>query len=91
MRSHPRRFAALVAALAVLPLAGCSEASGQTKSAEPCAKNRYDTMYFAVDPAGLVVTFPQDELEQHQRRGFRPASQEQAKALVRRECPAGFR
>jgi hypothetical protein len=27
----------------------------------------------------------------YQRRGFRPASQEQAKALVRKECPAGFR
>ena len=42
-------------------------------------------------PRATVVTFPQEDLEQHQRRGFRPASQEQAKALVRRECPAGFR
>ncbi|HSP18724.1 MAG TPA: hypothetical protein VLQ79_04370 [Myxococcaceae bacterium] len=91
MRSHARRSVALVAALALLPLAGCSEASGQTKGAEPCAKNKYDAMYFAVDPAGAVVTFPQDALEQHQRRGFRSASQDQARALVRRECPAGFR
>jgi hypothetical protein len=48
-------------------------------------------MYFAVDPAGTVVKFPEEELEAYQRRGFRPASQEQAKALVRKECPAGFR
>jgi hypothetical protein len=48
-------------------------------------------MYFAVDPSGNVVTFPEEDLEQHQRRGFRPATQDQAKALVRRECPAGFR
>lgn len=81
-----------VLALAALPaLAGCSEASGKTQSAEPCAKSKYETMYFAVDPAGTVVKFPQEELEQHQRRGFRSATQEQAKALVRRECPAGFR
>jgi len=91
MRSHARRSVALLAALAVLPLAACSEASGQPKGAEPCPKGRYESMYFAVDPAGVVMTFPQEELEQHQRRGFRPASQEQAKALVRRECPAGFR
>jgi hypothetical protein len=38
-----------------------------------------------------VVKFPEEELEVHQRRGFKPATQEQAKALVRRECPAGFR
>ena len=92
MKSHPGRAALLLAAvLAVLPLAGCSEASGQTKGAEPCPKNKYETMYFATDPSGAVVTFPQEDLEQHQRRGFRPATQEQAKALVRRECPAGFR
>ena len=91
MRSHPGRATLLLAVLAVLALAGCSEASGQTKAVEPCPKTKYETMYFATDPSGAVVTFPQEELEQHQRRGFRPASQEQAKALVRRECPAGFR
>jgi hypothetical protein len=48
-------------------------------------------MYFAVDPAGAVVKFPEEELETSQRRGFQPASQEQAKALVRKECPASFR
>jgi hypothetical protein len=48
-------------------------------------------MYFAVAPSGTVVKFPEEELEVHQRRGFKPATQEQAKALVRRECPAGFR
>lgn len=90
MRSHPAR-AVVLALLAVLPLAGCSEASGQTKGAEPCPKSKYDAMYFATDPSGAVVTFPEEELEQHQRRGFRPATQEQAKAYVRRECPAGFR
>lgn len=91
MTSHPGRAAVLLAVLAVLPLAGCSEASGQTKGAEPCPKDKYEAMYFATDPSGAVVTFPQEELEQHQRRGFRTASQEQAKALVRRQCPAGFR
>jgi hypothetical protein len=91
MGSRLHRSAVLLAALAVLPLAGCSEASGQPKGVEPCAKTKYDAMYFAVDPTGAVVTFPQEDLEQHQRRGFRPASQDQAKALVRRECPAGFR
>ena len=75
----------------MVPLSACSEASGQTKGAEPCPKTKYDAMYFAVDPSGTVVKFPEEELEQYQRRGFRPASQEQARALVRRECPAGFR
>ena len=91
MRLSPARAVVLVALLAVLPLAGCSEASGQTKGAEPCPKTKYDAMYFATDPSGAVVTFPEEELEQRQRRGFRPATQEQAKAFVRRECPAGFR
>jgi hypothetical protein len=91
MRSRPGRWLALVAALVALPLAACSEASGHPKNAEPCAKTKYDAMYFAVDPSGNVVRFPEEELEQHQRRGFRPATQDQAKALVRRECPAGFR
>jgi len=91
MRSRPGRSLVLLAALAAAALCGCSEASGQTKGAEPCPKAKYDAMYFAVDPSGTVMTFPQDELEQYQRRGFRPASQEQARALVRRECPAGFR
>lgn len=91
MTSRPGRSLVLLAALAALPLSGCSEASGQTKGAEPCPKTKYESMYFAVDPAGMVVRFPEEELEKYQRRGFRPASQEQAKALVRRECPAGFR
>lgn len=91
MRSHPGRAVVLLAVLAASSLAGCSEASGQPKGAEPCAKNKYDALYFATDPSGAVVTFAEEELEQHQRRGFRPATQEQAKALVRRECPAGFR
>lgn len=90
-RSRPGRLLILLAALAALPLSGCSEASGHTKGAEPCPKTKYDALYFAVDPSGTVVKFPQDELEQYQRRGFRPATQEQAKALVRKECPAGFR
>jgi hypothetical protein len=90
-RSPPGRSLLLLAALVVVPLAACSEASGQTKGAEPCPKTKYDAMYFAVDPSGTVVKFPEEELEQYQRRGFRPASQEQARALVRRECPAGFR
>ena len=90
-RSRPGRSLVLLAALAALPLAGCSEASGHPQGAEPCPKTKYDAMYFAVDPSGTVVRFPQEELEGYQRRGFRPASQEQAKALVRKECPAGFR
>lgn len=90
MRSRPPRLL-VVAALATLSLSGCSEASGRTQGGEPCPKTKYDAMYFAVDSSGTVVKFPEDELESHQRRGFRPASQEQAKALVRKECPAGFR
>ena len=90
MRSRPARLL-VVAALAALSLSGCSEASGHAQGAEPCPKTKYDAMYFAVDPSGTVVKFPEEELESHQRRGFRPASQEQAKALVRKECPAGFR
>jgi hypothetical protein len=31
-----------------------------------------------------------EELERYQRLGYRPATQEQAKAFVRGECPAGF-
>lgn len=91
MRSRPGLRLLALAALAAVPLWGCSEASGQTQGVEPCAKTKYDAMYFAVDRAGAVVKFPQDDLESYQRRGFRPASQEQAKALVRKECPAGFR
>jgi hypothetical protein len=91
MQSRPRHLFLLLALLSAVPLSGCSEASGQTQGAEPCAKTKYDAMYFAVDPSGTVVKFPQEELEVYQRRGFRPASQEQARALVRRECPAGFR
>ena len=90
MRSRPARLLVL-AALAALSLSGCSEASGHAQGAEPCPKTKYDAMYFAVAPSGEVVRFPEEELEIHQRRGFRPASQEQAKALVRKECPAGFR
>ena len=90
MRSRPARLL-VVAALAALSLSGCSEASGHAQGAEPCPKTKYDAMYFAVAPSGEVVKFPEEELETHQRRGFRPASQEQAKALVRKECPAGFR
>ena len=90
MRSRPARLL-VVAALAALSLSGCSEASGHAQGAEPCPKTKYDAMYFAVAPSGEVVRFPEEELETHQRRGFRPASQEQAKALVRKECPAGFR
>jgi hypothetical protein len=89
MRLRPGLLLVVLAALATLP--GCSEASGQTQGAEPCAKTKYEAMYFAVDPSGTVVKFPQEDLESYQRRGFRPASQEQAKALVRKECPAGFR
>jgi len=81
----------LLGLLVAVPLSGCSEASGQTQGAEPCAKTKYDAVYFAVAPTGTVVKFPQEELEGYQRRGFRPATQEQARALVRRECPAGFR
>ncbi|HVP59153.1 MAG TPA: hypothetical protein VMT11_01190 [Myxococcaceae bacterium] len=91
MRSRPGRLFVLLAALAAVALSGCSEASGQTQGAEPCSKTKYDAMYFAVDPSGMVVKFPQEELEGHQRRGFKPATQEQARSLVRRECPAGFR
>ncbi|HET9034775.1 MAG TPA: hypothetical protein VFN45_01170 [Myxococcaceae bacterium] len=91
MSSRRRLLLALLVPLAVVPLAGCSEASGRTQGAEPCPKTKYDSMYFAVDPSGKVVNFPEEELEVHQRRGFKPATQEQAKALVRRECPAGFR
>ena len=91
MNSRPARLLAVVATLAALSLSGCSEASGHTQGAEPCPKTKYDAMYFAVDPSGTVVKFPEEELESHQRRGIRPASQEQAKALVRKECPAGFR
>jgi hypothetical protein len=91
MKSGPRLHLVVLAALAVLPQSGCSEASGHPQNAEPCAKTKYDAMYFAVDPSGTVVKFPEEELESYQRRGFRPASQEQAKALVRKECPAGFR
>jgi len=91
MRLRPGLLLVVLAALAVVPLSGCSEASGHTQGAEPCAKTKYDAMYFAVDRSGVVVKFPQEELESYQRRGFRPASQEQAKALVRKECPAGFR
>jgi hypothetical protein len=91
MRSRPSLSLVVLAALAVVSLSGCSEAAGHTQGAEPCPKTKYDTMYFAVDPAGTVVKFPEEELEAYQRRGFRPASQEQAKALVRKECPAGFR
>jgi type IV pilus biogenesis protein CpaD/CtpE len=91
MRSRPARLLVVVTALAALSLSGCSQASGQTQGAEPCSKTKYDAMYFAVDPSGTVVKFPEEELESHQRRGFRPASQEQAQTLVRRECPAGFR
>ena len=91
MRSRPGLLLALLAPLGVVLLAGCSEASGRTPGAEPCAKTKYDAMYFAVDPTGTVVKFPEEELEGYQRRGFKPASQEQAKALVRKECPAGFR
>jgi hypothetical protein len=91
MRSRSALRLLALAALAALALSGCAEASGQTQGAEPCAKTKYDAMYFAVDPSGAVVKFPQDDLESYQRRGFRPASQEQAKALVRKECPAGFR
>ena len=91
MRSRPGRSLVVLAALAVVSLSGCSEASGHTQGAEPCPKTKYDAMYFAVAPSGEVVRFPEEELEIHQRRGFRPASQEQAKALVRKECPAGFR
>ncbi len=91
MRSRSARSLVVLAALAALLLSACSEASGQTKAAEPCAKTKYDAMYFAVAPSGSVVVFPQEELEQHQRQGFRPATQEQAKALVRKECPSGFR
>ena len=90
---RPRRglLLALLVPLAVVPLTGCSEASGGTPGAEPCPKTKYESMYFAVDPKGTVVKFPEEDLEVHQRRGFRPATQEQAKALVRKECPAGFR
>jgi len=91
MQSRPARLLAVVAVLAALSLSGCSEASGHTQGAEPCPKTKYDAMYFAVDPSGTVVKFPQEELESYQRRGFRPASQDQAKAMVRKECPAGFR
>lgn len=91
MRSRPGRLLVVLAVLATVPLSGCSEASGQTQGAEPCPKTKYDAMYFALDPSGTVVKFPQEELEVYQRRGFKPATQEQAKALVRRECPAGFR
>ncbi len=91
MRSRPARLFPLLALLAAVPVSGCSEASGQTQGAEPCPKTKYDAMYFAVDPSGTVVKFPQEELEGYQRRGFRPATQEQARAVVRRECPAGFR
>src|SRR5262249_53365910 len=53
-RSGPGRSLLLVAALAVVPLAGCSDASGQTKGAEPCPKTKYETLYFAVHPKGTV-------------------------------------
>ena len=69
-RSRPGRSLVLLAALAALPLAGCSEASGHTQGAEPCAKTKYDAMYFAVDPSWMVVKFPQEDLETYQRRGF---------------------
>ncbi|HZJ52669.1 MAG TPA: hypothetical protein VFD38_00905 [Myxococcaceae bacterium] len=91
MRSRPGLLLALLAPLAVASLTGCSEASGRTPGVEPCPKTKYESTYFAVDPKGTVVKFPEEELEVYQRRGFRPATQEQAKALVRKECPAGFR
>ena len=91
MRTRPGLSLVGLAALAVVSFSGCSEASGHAQGAEPCPKTKYDAMYFAVAPSGEVVRFPEEELEIHQRRGFRPASQEQAKALVRKECPAGFR
>jgi hypothetical protein len=91
MRTRPGLSLVGLAALAVVSFSGCSEASGHAQGAEPCPKTKYDAMYFAVDPAGTVVKFPEEELESYQRRGFRPASQEQAKAMVRKECPAGFR
>jgi hypothetical protein len=74
-----------------LLLSACAESSAKEGSREPCPKGKYEAVYFAVDPSGKVVKFPMDDLERYQRSGYRPASQEQAKAYVRRECPAGFR
>jgi hypothetical protein len=83
-----RPLAAAVALAALLSLSGCNEASA---SSAPCPKDRYAQLYFAVDKAGKVTTIPVDDLEHFQRLGYRPATQEQAKALALRECPAGFR
>jgi hypothetical protein len=89
------RFAlslAVAAALAAsIPLSGCSEASGKAATQAPCPKNKFDQVLFAVDKAGTVTTIPSEDLERYQRMGYRPASQQQAKELALRECPAGFR
>lgn len=82
---------ALAAAAALLPAFGCSEAAGKGASPKPCPKDKYAQVYFAVDKTGTVTTIPGEDLERYQRLGYRPASQEQAKALALRECPAGFR
>ncbi len=82
---------AWAAITAGLLLSACAESSAKEGSREPCPKGKYEAVYFAVDRSGKVVNFPMDDLERYQRLGYRPATQEQAKAYVRRECPAGFR
>jgi hypothetical protein len=72
-------------------LSACAKSSAEEASRGPCPKGKYEAVYFARDPSGKVVTFPMDDLERYQRLGYHPATQEQAKAYVRRECPAGFR
>lgn len=86
-----RSLVAAAALAALLPLSGCSEASGKSAPPAPCPKDKFAAVYFAVDKAGTVVTIPSDDLEHFQRLGYRSASQEQAKTLALRECPAGFR
>ena len=83
-----RSLAVAAALAALLSLSGCNEASA---SAAPCPKDKYAQLYFAVDKTGKVTTIPVDDLEHFQRLGYRPATQEQAKTLALRECPAGFR
>lgn len=89
--SSARALVAVASLAALLPLSGCSEASGKGAPPAPCPKDKYAQVYFAVDKAGTVTTIPGEDLEHYQRLGYRPASQEQAKALALRECPAGFR
>ena len=84
----PRALAAGVVLAGLLALSGCSEASARSA---PCPKDKYAQLYFAVDKTGTVTTIPIDDLEKYQRLGYRPATQEQAKNLAHRECPAGFR